>query len=103
MIHRPPVLAPPRCACFGNVAKPSRRIFGWHRHITLSMFALASLTVIRKVAVGGEEPMDLTADLLPLTVPEVRRLLAPLFHGPGALAAVAALKTRASALPHRLA
>jgi hypothetical protein len=53
MIHRPPVLAPRRCACFGNVAKPIRRIFGWHRHITLSMFALASLAVIRKGAVGG--------------------------------------------------
>jgi SRSO17 transposase len=26
---------------------------GWHRHITLSMFALASLAVIRKVAIGG--------------------------------------------------
>jgi SRSO17 transposase len=29
---------------------------GWHRHITLSMFALASLAVIRKGAVGGRGP-----------------------------------------------
>jgi len=29
---------------------------GWHRHITLSMFALASLAVIRKAAVGGRGP-----------------------------------------------
>jgi hypothetical protein len=39
----------------------------------------ASLSSAR-VPSGGEEPMDLTAELLPLTVPEVRRLLAPLFH-----------------------
>ena len=26
---------------------------GWHRHITLSMFALAYLTVVRKDAIGG--------------------------------------------------
>ena len=29
---------------------------GWHRHITLSMFALAFLSVVRKGAIGGCEP-----------------------------------------------
>ena len=29
---------------------------GWHRHITLSMFALAYLTVVRKDAIGGWGP-----------------------------------------------
>jgi SRSO17 transposase len=48
---------------------------GWHRHITLAMFALAYLTVVRKDAIGGVDPMNLAAELLPLTVPEVRRLL----------------------------
>ncbi|BAI74602.1 transposase (plasmid) [Azospirillum sp. B510] len=48
---------------------------GWHRHITLAMLAFAFLTVLRKAAIGGEDPLDLAADLLPLTVPEIRRLL----------------------------
>ena len=51
---------------------------GWYRHVTLSMFAHAMLAVIRATAVRcsqtrigekGGEP------LIPLTVPEVRRLL----------------------------
>ena len=29
---------------------------GWHRHITLSMFALAYLAVVRKDAIGGCRP-----------------------------------------------
>ncbi|MFL5280213.1 MAG: hypothetical protein ACJ8AW_04265, partial [Rhodopila sp.] len=37
-----------------------------------------------RVLSGGEDPMDLTAELLPLTIPEVRRLLAPLFRPPAA-------------------
>jgi len=45
----------------------------WHRHITLALLAHAFLTVIRHQA------MDTTAasvdDLLPLTVPELRRLI----------------------------
>lgn len=48
---------------------------GWYRHITLAMLAFAFLTVLRKAAIGGKDPADLAADLLPLTVPEVRRLL----------------------------
>lgn len=47
-------------------------------HATLSMFALATLAAVRKAAVGGMDPTSLAADLLPLTVPEVRRLLAAL-------------------------
>jgi hypothetical protein len=68
---------------------------GWHRHITLAMLAHACLAVLahaclavlahaclavlRKVALGGrgggEDEHDLAAELLPLTVPELRRLL----------------------------
>ena len=48
---------------------------GWHRHVTLAMLAHAYLAALRKVAVGGELTPDLAADLLPLTVPELRRLL----------------------------
>ena len=53
---------------------------GWHRHITLSLFALADLAVVRRRArqgaIGGVDRASLKADLLPLTVPEVRRLIA---------------------------
>ena len=31
---------------------------GWHRHITLSMFALAYLAVVRKGAIGGRGPIE---------------------------------------------
>ena len=60
---------------------------GWHRHIALSMFALAYLAVVRRSAeqgaTGGADPANLQADLLPLTVPEVRRLIAALvLHRP---------------------
>ena len=48
---------------------------GWHRHVTLAMLAHAYLAVLRKVVVGGEPTLDLAAELLPLTVPELRRLL----------------------------
>jgi SRSO17 transposase len=48
---------------------------GWHRHITLAMLAHAYLAVLRKAALGGADERDLAAELLPLTVPEVRRLL----------------------------
>ena len=48
---------------------------GWHRHITLSMLAHAYLTIVRRHAIGGEAPVVRAAGLLPLTVPEVRRLL----------------------------
>jgi hypothetical protein len=48
---------------------------GWHRHITFAMLAHAYLAVLRRAAIGGETTVDLAADLLPLTVPEVRRLL----------------------------
>jgi hypothetical protein len=48
---------------------------GWHRHITLSMLAHAYLTIVRQHAIGGEASVGQAAGLLPLTVPEVRRLL----------------------------
>ena len=48
---------------------------GWHRHITLAMLAHAYLAVVRRAAGGEKGALDLKADLLPLTVPEVRRLL----------------------------
>jgi SRSO17 transposase len=48
---------------------------GWHRHITLAMFAFAYLTVVRKNAIAGVDLLNLAEELLPLTVPEVRRLL----------------------------
>jgi len=55
---------------------------GWHRHVTLSMVALAYLAVVRRSAeqgaMGGVVPATRALDLLPLTVPEVRRLLAAL-------------------------
>jgi len=60
---------------------------GWHRHVTLSMFALAYLAVVRRSAerhsaeqgaLGGVDPAIRALDLLPLTVPEVRRMLAAL-------------------------
>ena len=48
----------------------------WHRHVTLAMLALAFLTVVRATAIGGD--VNLQDDLLPLTVPEIRTLLASL-------------------------
>jgi SRSO17 transposase len=54
---------------------------GWHRHITLAMLALAYLAVLRKPAVGKKSGVQTTIalalwlDLLPLMVPELRRLL----------------------------
>ena len=55
-----------------------RRWDGWYRHITLAMLAHAYLTVIRYQAMeqrekGGRYALD--EELIPITVPEVRRLL----------------------------
>ena len=75
-----------------------RRWDGWYRHITLAMFALAYLAVLRarlqtqreQMTVPestywvydrgckGEQyqqPLDLNVDLIPLTVPEIRHVL----------------------------
>src|SRR6516225_3669916 len=54
---------------------------GWHRHITLAMLAHAYLAVLRRVAMEkksateAEIELALRLDLLPHTVPELRRLL----------------------------
>jgi SRSO17 transposase len=54
---------------------------GWHRHITLAMLAHAYLAVLRKAAAGKKSgaavPIELALrrELLPPTVPELRRLL----------------------------
>jgi SRSO17 transposase len=49
---------------------------GWYRHITLAMFALAFLTVVPRgrAKKGAQIPEQEATQLLPLTVPEVRRL-----------------------------
>ena len=55
-----------------------RRWDGWYRHITLSRLAHAYLTVIRNQAAEQGEKGATTApdeELIPVTVPEVRRLL----------------------------
>ena len=48
---------------------------GWHRHITGAMVALASLTGVRKAAIGGSGPDEPGGRGVATTVPEVRRLL----------------------------
>jgi SRSO17 transposase len=64
---------------------------GWHRHITLAMLAHAYLTVMRargndaEAAVlkgGATVETDVTkgSDLVPLSIPEVRRLLQVVLH-----------------------
>ncbi|GAA3469450.1 hypothetical protein GCM10018965_040030 [Nonomuraea roseola] len=45
----------------------------WHRHITLAMLALAFLAIV-----AAQQPPDVTAQHVALTVPEIRRLLAVL-------------------------
>jgi len=48
---------------------------GWHRHVTFAMLAFAYLGGVRKGAAGGSDPVNPAVDLLPPTVPKVRRLL----------------------------
>ena len=64
-----------------------RKWEGWYRHITLAMLAQAYLAVVRQKAnacfkgkKGGEPEWD--EALIPLTVPEVRRLLYRLIWRP---------------------
>ena len=58
-----------------------RKWEGWYRHITLAMLAHACLAVIKHQAVGTRRSgrkggcPSLDEKLIPLTVPEVRRLL----------------------------
>ena len=59
-----------------------RRYDAWHRHITLAMLAHAFLTVTRAASAKGGTPRP-ASELIPLTVPEVRRLLVRLiWHRP---------------------
>jgi hypothetical protein len=46
-----------------------------HRRITFAMLAHAYLAVVRQAAAGREDTAGRAGDLLPFTVPEVRRLL----------------------------
>lgn len=48
---------------------------GWYRHITLAMLEHAYRTVVRTTIVGRIGGDRFTIDLLPHTVPEVRRPL----------------------------
>ena len=59
-----------------------RSFISWHRHVTLAMLAYAYLAALRRAAIGGVVTADLVADLLPLTVPEIRHLLAALIGLP---------------------
>lgn len=57
-----------------------RRWTGWHRQVTLSMLALAYLTVVRTRATATPAPKKKSTaaqreELIPLTVPEVQGLL----------------------------
>jgi SRSO17 transposase len=58
---------------------------GWYRHITLTLLAQAYLTVLRLQTTAGAEGkkggLDQAEALLPLTVPEVRKLLWKLVWG----------------------
>ncbi|MFE8950637.1 hypothetical protein [Streptomyces sp. NPDC007856] len=63
----------------------------WHRHITLAMFALAFLTAVAASA-APNRPADphhpaRSNDLITLTVPEIRHLLAAVFDPPAVTAA----------------
>ena len=54
---------------------------GWHQHITLAMMALPASPPCAARLSRGVVPVDLAAELLPLTMPESRRLLWQ--HTPG--------------------
>ena len=47
---------------------------GWYRHITLTLLAHAFVSVVRSHEASGEEHVR-GEDLVPLTLPEVRRLM----------------------------
>ncbi|SCE55199.1 hypothetical protein GA0115245_15004, partial [Streptomyces sp. di188] len=57
-----------------------RRYVGWYRHITLAMLAHAFLTVMSAQAAEKGESTSEDAEVIALTVAEVRRLLAA--HAP---------------------
>lgn len=58
----------------------------WHRHITLAMLTLVFLSALAADA-APERPADAhqlahSSDLITLTVPEIRHLLAAIFNSP---------------------
>jgi hypothetical protein len=65
---------------------------GWYRHVTLALFTLAYLTVVRqrrrtrsggaKGGVADRDSLEMAMDLLPRTVAEARRLLFALVWQP---------------------
>jgi hypothetical protein len=57
---------------FGLAQYEVRKWEGWHRHVTLCLLAHAFVCVVRS---EGVRTGTSAGDLLPLTVPEVRRLL----------------------------
>ncbi|MEW2548209.1 IS701 family transposase [Streptomyces sp. NPDC047002] len=63
----------------------------WHRHITLAMFALAFLTAVAADTAPGRPANRrypaCSNDPIPLTVPEIRHLLAAVFTPPAMTAA----------------
>ncbi len=52
-----------------------RRYDSWYGHVTVAMFAHAFLTVTRAAASEKGPQTQLANQLIPLTVPEIRRLL----------------------------
>ncbi len=55
-----------------------RSFVGWFRHMTLVLLVLAMLTVVcakARLSSGARESNQTPSDAIPLTVPEVRRLL----------------------------
>ena len=77
-MRRPRDRACPAKAGVGLEQYEVRRWDGWYRHITLSMLAHAYLSVIRQQAMEqGEKRATYGPDegLIPITAPEVRRLL----------------------------
>ncbi len=57
----------------------------WHRHITLAMLALAFLAAVAADAAPDRHHPARSNDPISLTVPEIRHLLAAVFHPPAAM------------------
>jgi hypothetical protein len=71
-----------------------------HRHVTLAILTHAYLAVLRRTAIGGGGgTTDRALELLPLTVPEIWRLMVPLVGLPPTDTDSAAVKTGSLAPP----